>query len=261
MSRSSPVGLGTVVCWPDRHDPHIDRVAEAAIYQFTKQWKPDYDLHIGDCLDLSGISRWTTSNYVAQYEEKVIDGLISLGAHFNTLFKINPKGKKVWIIGNHDARLDAFVEQNPSWRGICDDILGLIRVYGKCKRADEIEIVRLDDFEDDYSIGKMHFAHGFSSCKHVAAKHVEEYDESITFDHTHTMQMHSTTKRNSPRQGYCIGHIISREGRKYLKGRASRWVTGFAFMEYDRQSGEFTQHLLPIVNGRFRFAGKTYDGN
>jgi len=256
-----PSELGTVVQWPDRHDPFIDRVAEEVIYQFTKKWKPDYDLHIGDNLDLGGISRFNVTNYKTQYEEVVIDGICSLGAHYNKLFKINPNGKKVWILGNHDLRLDTFVDQHPSWRGICDDIIGLLKFYGNCPRADEIEVVRLDDFEDDFHIGKMHFIHGYSSCKHVTAKMVEDYDESVTFGHAHTMQMFTKVKRKSPRAGYCIGHILNREGRKYLKGSATRWMTGFAFMEYNKETGEFTQHLLPIVNGKVRFAGKVYDGN
>lgn len=210
-------------------------------------------------LDLRGISRWSITNFLAQYEEPVIDGLLSAARHFNTLFEINPRAKVVWVLGNHDLRLEAFIESHPSWRGICDDILGLLKFFGKCKKADKIEIVRLDDWEDDYCIGKMHFAHGFSTCKHVAAKHVEEYDEAVTVGHSHTMQMFTTTKRGEPRAGYVIGHLSNRGARKYLRGRPTRWVTGFAYMEYD-DTGEFTQHLLPIVNGRFRFAGKVYDG-
>lgn len=252
--------IAGVVQWPDRHDPHVDRVAERAVYQFARDWQPDIHLHIGDNLDLSGISRWSLTNIRERYEELIIESVRSLGQHFNNLHAITPKSRKVWIWGNHDDRLDQFVDQNPSWRGICDDVRGMLRLYGKCSIADEIEIVKLLDFEDDFHIGKMHFAHGFSSCKHVAAKHVEEYDSAITVGHAHTMQMFTTTKRGEPRSGYVIGHMLNRDGRRYLKGRPTRWVTGFAYMEYDTKTGEFTQHLLPIVNGKFRFAGKTYDG-
>ena len=262
MSKKKSVKrLEGVVQWSDRHDPYVDRVAESAIYKFSKDIKPSIHLHIGDNLDLSGISRWSVNNFVTQYEDKVIDSFISLGQHFNTLMKINPKARIVWILGNHDLRLEHFVEQHPSWRGICDDIIGLLQLYGGLNHPERIELIRLDDPEDDFKIGKMHFCHGFSACKHVAAKTVEEYDEPITFGHSHTMQMFTKQKRGQARAGYCIGNLLNREGRKYLKGSATRWVTGFAYMEYEPSTGQFTQHLLPIVDGRFFYGGKIYNGN
>lgn len=253
-------GIYGVVQWSDTHFPYIQETAERAVLSFSKQWSPSVHLWIGDNLDLPGISRWTISAPREQTEKRVLEGFRSFGAHVLRVNKTNPDARLVWIWGNHDDRLDQWVDKYPSWAGICDDALGLLEFYGKCPIAKKIELVKLLDFEDDFKIGKMHYAHGFSTCKHVAAKHVEEYDESITFGHSHTMQMFCTTKRGKPRSGYCIGHMISREGRKYLKGRPTRWVTGFAYLEVDVKTGEYTQHLLPIVDGKFRFAGRTYDG-
>lgn len=254
-------GIKSVVCWPDLHFPHIDEKSAEAVYQFTAANKPDYDLHIGDNLDLSGISRFSTNNYIEQHSELVKDGLSALGEHFNRLFKINPKGKKVWILGNHDERLDAFVEKNPSWQGICDDIIGLLRLYGNCPKADLIDLVRIRDRGDDYKIGRMHFAHGFTVGVNTAKTHVEAYDESITVGHAHTIQMWTKKTRTKMKAGYVIGDLAGPGARKYMRGRPDWSAPGFAYMEYIERSGIFTQHLLPITDGKFIFGGKIYDGN
>lgn len=250
--------IGEVIQWPDRHDPHVDRQAEAAIYEFIKGRKPTHHVWIGDNLDLSGISRWSVGNAAEQFRERVIDGIKSLAAHFNKVHKINPAAKLVWLWGNHDDRLDQWVEQYPAWKGIVDNVPGMLRQFGDCTCIDKIKIVKLLDAEDDFKIGKMHYAHGFSACKHVAAKHAEEFGGSITIGHAHTMQSFTTVKRGQAAMGFCIGHLSNRDARRYLKGRPHRWVTGFAVMEYNKRSGDYTQHLIPIVKGRFRYGGREY---
>ena len=252
--------IGTVVQWSDSHHPFIDPIAHEAVYRFCKGKKIDTHVHIGDCLDLGGIGHHVEDDYIAQYEDPVLVGLQSLGNHFNRLFKLTPKARMVWIFGNHTDRLFRFVKKHPAWRGIIDKPLELLKNYGECPMANKIEIVHLTDYTDDFKIGKMHYCHGFSSGKHVACTHVEQYDESVTFGHAHTMQMFTKAKRDSPKAGYCIGHMLSKGARKYLKGAPTRWVTGFAVMEYDKKTGNFTQHLLPIVDGGFFFGGKYYSG-
>jgi len=252
--------IGTVIVWSDEHHPCIDEGAHEAVYAFSKDKQPDYHVHIGDCLDLGGIGHHVTNDFIAQYEHPVEAGLVSLGRHFNRLAKITPKSKIVWIIGNHDDRLDRFAQANPAWRGIVDRPLKLLRGFGDCTVTDRIKVVRLDDFEDDFKIGKMHFCHGFSACLHVASKTVDAYDESITFGHAHTMQMFTRVKKHKPRAGYCVGHMMSKEGRRYLKGTPVRWVTGFGYMEYLKKNGNFNMYLMPIIDGGFIYGGKYYSG-
>ena len=252
------MGLGKVIIWSDEHHPYIDGGAHEAIYQFAKDVRPDYHILIGDCLNLGGISRHVQDDLIAQYEEPVEEGLVSLGKHINKLWEITPRAKIVWIWGNHDERLRTFARRHPSWRGIVDDPIKLLRGFGDCSKAGRIDLVQLDDADDEWKLGKMHFCHGHYTGKHCAAATVEAYSEAVTFGHAHTMQMFTAVRKKLPVAGYCVGHLMSREARKYLKGRPVRWVTGFGYMEYDRDGGEFTQHLLPIVHGQFRYGGKTY---
>lgn len=248
------------VIWSDLHFPYADEKAVNTILKFSKDVKPTHHIFIGDCLNLGGISRYVEDDLIAQYEEPVIAGLIGFANLINRIRKINPKSKIVWIIGNHSERLKAFVRKHPAWRGLIDQPLTLLTTFGKCKYSD-INIIRFKDPEETYALGKMNFTHGFYIGKHTASQHVEAFGENITFGHSHTMQMFTTVKKGViPVAAYCIGHLMDKRGREYLKGAPHRWVTGFAYLEFNNKTGIFTQHLLPIVKDGFFFAGKYYKG-
>ena len=251
--------LGGVVQWSDEHHPYIDEAAHEAIYGFCAKNKVTEHVLIGDCLNLGGISRHVIDDLVQQYEEPVVAGLQSLGRHIDRIAKTNPNVPIHWIWGNHDDRLVKFSRKYPAWRGILDDPARMLLGFTDCKNVGRLKIHQMDDPEENFTIGHMAFAHGYYVGKHCACQHVEAYGAAITFGHSHTMQMFTSVKKGiTPIAGYCIGHLMSKEGRKYLKGRPHRWVVGFGYMEYDRDTGTFTQHLIPIIDGRFFFAGKVY---
>ena len=250
-----------VVQWPDLHCPHEDQEAVCAVMEFCRVWKPDMHIILGDALNLSGISSHVQDDLIEQNEDKTADGLISFGRIIDEIFKITPNAEVVWTWGNHDERLLRFVRKHPSWKGILDKPLELLEFFGKCKNAQRVRIVQMSDNEEEFRVGKMSFVHGHYTGKHCAAQHVEAYGESITFGHTHTMQLFTTVRRGRPIAGFTPGHLMNKNGRKYLKGRPTRWVTGFAFMETDKESGSYTQHLIPIVDGMFNFAGRRYGGH
>ncbi len=255
MKREPKIEHCTV--WSDQHMPFHDQDAHSALYAFVKDWQPDYHVHIGDCLDLGGIGHHVENDYVAQYEEPVEEGLLALGKHFNTLFDITPNAKIIWISGNHEDRLNRFVKKNPAWRGLLDKPLRLVKAFGDCPNAHRIKFVELNDFTDDFQIGRMSFCHGFSTTKHAACKHVEMYEESVTFGHCHTMQMFGT-HRKVPRMGYCVGHLTDERARRYLKGAPARWITGFGHMQYFPSNGLYTMNPIPIVENGFFWGDKYY---
>jgi len=253
--------MQSAVQWPDLHCPHEDQEAINAILAFSRKWKPNVHVLMGDVLNLSGISRHVHDDLIEQYTETVGACLKNFGKIVDEIAKVNPKSRIVWIWGNHDERLRAFVRKNPSWRDVLDKPLQLLKAFGECRHADRIELVQFDDPEESFLLGKMAYVHGHYVGKHCASQHVEAYGESVTFAHAHTMQMFTAVRRGDPIVGYCIGNLMNKNGRKYLKGRPHRWVTGFAFIEWEpADDNDFTQHPLPIVRGKFRFAGKTYSG-
>jgi len=251
--------IGGVIQWADEHFPYIDTDAHDAVYRFSLDVPVTEHVLIGDCLNLGGIGSHVIDDLIAQYEEPVEAGLRSLGKHIDRLVKLTPDATIHWIWGNHDNRLQRFARKHPAWRGIIDNPLQLLKGFDFCQNTDKVRIHQMDDPEESFSIGHMAFNHGHYTGKHCACQHVEAYGSSVTFGHSHTQQMFTTVKKGSiPIAGYTIGHMMSKEGRRYLNGRPHRWVTGFAYMEYDRKTGLFTQHLIPIVDGGFFWNGRRY---
>ncbi len=251
-------GLGIVIEWSDPHHPYCDEMSMAAVYDFAKAYPADYHVLMGDNLNNGGISRHVQDDLVAQYEEPMIAGLLSFGKHVDRIFEVNPRTQVIWIWGNHDDWMVKAARKMPGWLGIMDKPLRLLREFGECKNAMRVRIVQKEDPEEHFSIGRMAYVHGWYTGKHCAAQHVEAMGESIVCGHTHTMQSHTIVRKGRPCAGYTIGNLMSKEARRYMKGRPQRWVTGFGVMEYDRSSGAYTQHLLPIVDGQFIFGGKRY---
>lgn len=260
MSRKKKDKIVKTVVYGDNHAPFMHKGSHEAIYQFSKDKQPDNIVHIGDCLDLYAISRWAVDDYRGQVDQPVKKAFQQLGEHFNRVFKISPSARVYWVLGNHDERLDKFTRKNPAWSGITDDILGLLECVGKCRQADKIKIIDIQLPTDDFTIGKMHFCHGYYTNKYCAAKHVEEYEDNVCHGHSHTMQMYSKARKGIPRAGFSIGHLMDDEGMRYVKGKPTRAVRGFGYMEHIEPSGQFTFHLLPIVNGKFIFDGVVYGG-
>ena len=71
--------IGLVVEWPDPHHPYVDIKAMEAVYQFAEHWQPDDHVLMGDNLNNGGITRHVQDDLIAQYEEPMIEGLLSFG--------------------------------------------------------------------------------------------------------------------------------------------------------------------------------------
>jgi hypothetical protein len=56
------------------------------------------------------------------------------------------------------------------------------------------------------------------------------------------------------------GHLS--DTRRQLYVSEPDWQTGFTILEYWTEAGKqrYTPHVVPIVDGAFRFAGKVYRG-
>lgn len=260
MPRKKKDKIVKTVVWGDNHSPFMHKESHEAIYQFSKDKQPDNHVHIGDCLDLYAISRWAVDDYRGQVDQPIKLAFQQLGEHFNVLDKLNPTSKVYWVIGNHNERLERFTRKNPAWSGITNDILGLLECVGKCRSTKKINIIDIQLPTNELRIGKMSFVHGYYTNKYCAAKHVEEFEDNVCHGHSHTMQMYSKARKGQPHAGYSVGHLMDDEGMRYVKGKPTRAVRGFGYMEHIEPSGQFTFHLLPIVNGKFIFDGVVYGG-
>jgi len=101
--------------------------------------KPDRIIQLGDFISLSSISGWDMGKKLLmegrRYQEEVEHGKLAIDLLFSELDKLQSKQRGFkqklynpevdWLEGNHEDRLDRYIEQNPALEGalcLADDL-------------------------------------------------------------------------------------------------------------------------------------------
>ena len=245
----------------DQHCPFVEQGVVDSAYEIIADKKPNYIILLGDLINLHTISTHASQDFIDRYRDPVLRGFISAGEHLRGLKQASEKSKIVYILGNHDKRLVRFVNKNPEWRGMLDDPVKLLRLFGDVPWANEIEVVDLLDDEDDWAPGncRLSHCHGHFTGKHNASKHIEAYHQSVVYGHCHTIQIHTARRKKHSIAGFAVGHMMTDEGCRYLKGVPQPWARGIGYLYWDDVDGFFTQNLIYAQDDySFIFEGKKY---
>ena len=110
-----------VVLW-DLHYPDNDKPSTEVVYQFTKDFKPDYFILAGDQLDLNCVSFYNhgrpklvegqrlTKDYEG-FQRDILDRFESV---------LPKRCKKYWFVGNHEYRITRTIESDPQFEGLIE---------------------------------------------------------------------------------------------------------------------------------------------
>lgn len=109
--------------------------------------------------------------------------------------------------------------------------------------------------------GRLYITHGIYATMNSIKKHIDELKVNVLFGHTHTlgMQLFSSPARQIAFAGYNIGCVCDLAP-DYMRNKPNKWTHGFA-VGYFYDNGYFDIELIRVVNGRFVFNSKMYDGN
>ena len=110
-------------------------------------------------------------------------------------------------------------------------------------------------------IGKLSMCHGQYHNQNYVLKHINEFKTNVLHADLHSPRMRF---ENSPAKelaiaGYCLGCLCDMNP-SFMKNRAHKWSHGFAIL-YLLEDGNFDIDLKRIVNGRFIYNQKMYNGN
>ena len=98
------------------------------------------------------------------------------------------------------------------------------------------------------------------SSKYHAAKTAETFSKSVAYGHTHDIQQY--TKVTVDDIGYhtaqSIGCLCTRAP-EFMRGNMNRWVNAFGIILL-REDGMYNLYVPVIIDGRFSFDGKVFDG-
>lgn len=250
---------------PNKHlivlpDPHIrakaggeDKRSIAAVEKYIKDAEPDEIICIGDFLDFNCISDHNAFNLRATEGETIQRDYNVANKVLDRWQKLTPK--VVLLEGNHDYRVERFIDAYPKMAGLLEVETGLrLRERG-------IKWVRSWSKGEKYRVGNATFIHGRYVNDHHAKKHAEAFGRPIFYGHTHDIQLYSkvTEGDNKTVVGQSLGCLCEYQ-QYYLKGFPNRWQQAFAEF-YVREDGFFNYTVTMIFNHKFIGPnGKEYHG-
>lgn len=260
-------------------DPFHDEAAMNVALQIIQHEENVHQVvNLGDFLDLPSQGRFAQEATFANMTQRAIDR----GHYFLAQQRVAaPSAEIVLIEGNHDRRLQNFVEMNA------------VAAFG-LKRAEKPSewpvmslpfLLRLDELKvsyiDSYPAGKhwindkLRAIHGnkVRSNGSTAAAYTNDMPHiSTIFGHTHRLEIQSKTTfdrvgkiRNMAISPGCLcrvdGAVPSVNGSIGVDGRPAQefenWQQGIAVIKY-MDTGEFFVDLVQIEDGRTVYQGKEF---
>lgn len=212
------------VAFGDNHGDMIDVLAEDALLEFIKDYKPTVRIALGDCFDFRSLRRGVGSDAEGA-ESLTVD--VEAGEDF--LRKTKPT---VYLMGNHEHRCVALQHTSGSAlvRDYCADLEKRIKTTAKACGAKTILPYHAE--QGVYRLGPVAFVHGYSHGINATAeqgKHYADRGGALIHGHTHTLSQVNLTKHQGG-AAFSAGCLCVKEAMTYASHRlaTSRWGSGFA---------------------------------
>lgn len=243
---------------PDAHTPEHDPAAVEAFIQFGEWYKPHGIINIGDFMEMEAVSHWPARDLrPRRLAPQIQEGkkiLQTIDERFGPQLVF-----KYFLIGNHEDWLDQYiVAKVPELFDGIQELgvnFGVAHLLGLADRG--YSIIPLNEI---LSIGDhCHFIHGYYTNRYHANKHLDVFGVNIYYGHLHDVQSTTQVSVKGVHEAMSLGCLRDLNA-PFLKGRPNNWTHAFGIFEF-RKDGQFTRYVPIIINGKFSFAGKLFDGN
>jgi len=241
--------LTRVLFVPDSHFPNVDPKSWQTLLNFTKDFRPNEVVILGDFQDCYAVSDFhkdpqKTERYLSKELEPGIEALAELES-------ISKTKKFIYLEGNHEARIRRYFT---TYAAILSD------------QRSTREILKLPKYylylpygqSGHYHIGNWVATHGSIFNVNVAASMVQKYGCNVIFGHVHRFQTFSQKKFNGEvLTAITPGWLGSdKQAAEYVKDTPNS-QHGFAY-GYFRQSGKGSVTPVLIDQGKAIVNGKCY---
>jgi hypothetical protein len=247
-----------VLCTPDLQYPYSEKRAVEALLKYASDNWWDEWVDLGDRIDFDFISKHTKGYPRLQWGKRLHntydDAKRELDRWLQAIRNKNPKCKATWIQGNHEYRIDRYVDEHPEVEGLIE-----VPVQMGLKERNVLWVPYWEKGET-YRIGKATFLHGRWINEFHAKKHVLAFMTSVVYGHTHQLQSYSLIKqsKHTPLEGLSLGCLC--EEMSYMRGAPTNWDRAFGVFVFE-DDGKFQRWVVRIMNGGFRSPeGKFYRG-
>ena len=243
--------LGKGVALFDIHFPEHNLAAMEIVFEFLKDFKPDWLVLGGDQLNMDTISIYNKNKPKLLENKRLSKDFRTFQMQILSRLETHVPNdcKKYFIIGNHEYRIERLLEYKPQLEGLIN-----------LEKNLALENWKIIPFNKTLHIGEMCFTHGWYFNKYYASRTVQEAQQMIFVGHVHIPQTFTTARIIEAQPKQCVGTgCLCNKNPEYLRNKPNAWVLQFLYW-YMFSDGTFTYYQPIIINGRCIINGKVYDG-
>jgi predicted phosphodiesterase len=239
-----------ILLMPDLHAPALDEAAFSCFLDVLARWKPDVLVCLGDFIDLACVSTYAKDPRTTASLQDEIEGARKARARVD---KAAGKATKVFLMGNHEARLESYlIRQAP-------EVIGFVSVRELLQlHANGWKVV---DYKSTFQLGHLRMSHDYGRAGVNAARQsCVDVGESVAFGHTHRLQVHyQGTQAGARHVGASLGWLGDPEAVDYRHRDLVRrdWQHGFGVVHMLKDK-RFWLQAVPIVGGQCVVDGVVY---
>lgn len=246
-------GFKKYIILGDIHVPEQDDLAMNAVFKLMKNEKFDGIINIGDFMDFNSLSKFSKGKHKTLEGQRVKEDYIKANAMLDVFDELLPKNaEKHFLTGNHEVRLNSWIEEFPMLDGLFD--------FESCLKLKE-RGYKVYPHNEIVKFGRLCVVHGIYCSANPAKVHATKLLSNVLCGHLHSPEMaliHSPAKEVSV-VGYVNGCLCSMSP-EYMQGKPSNWSQGISIL-YLLPDGQFDIVLIRIVKHKFVFNNVLYNGN
>lgn len=253
--------MRTTLLVPDIQWPYHDQLMLDKLIKVAADEQPDQIVQIGDGIDFPQVSQWsigTAGAYAPTLQQHISgyrDGFLKL------MQRAAPDAKKVWLKGNHDERLEWFVNKYaPALASL--DALSTENLFGLAELGWTYESGPLRIGTNTMAV-HGHEAPGYAATLSAwDTKFSKRYgsDQNYVFGHTHqpgiVTRAYGYNGKVKPRFTMNIGSVMDPVQATYVKDGSVSWVMSFALLRDDGK--RVYPELITATDRGFYLNGRKY---
>lgn len=234
---------------PDIHSKNADfKAVDCALnYAADHEWTDC--VQIGDLVEGDSVSAHNKGKFLLLEGQRLLDDYKVANGLLSEIVSATRLKKVTVLKGNHEYRIDRYIEEHPEMKGLIEVENGLSPI------ADVIDCYPGGKL---YNIGKLHFTHGIYAGGNASKKHLDVFGVNIVFGHTHEVGIQTKVSYGKGKAiaAYNIG-CLCRLDMPYLEGRPTNWQHAFG-EGWVAADGQFNMVIHNINKGSLLADGKRY---
>lgn len=216
-----------------------------AMEKVVKKFKPHLILLIGDFLTVDCLSAWDKN------KKKVMEGKrfkkeMDKGNMALDIIQGFHKGKIVYLEGNHEDRVERYLDLIPTFDGV-------VNIPIQLKLAERgIQWVKYKDFVNINGISFIHIPISGNgrpiSGADMTGKALKMFNNSVVFGHTHSLKIDHNTRHNSTMNIALNVGCFFEEDHDYTEGTVKDYWKGLVLLETNKPNHfDFTTVSMDVI--------------